>query len=104
MVIEVRKIMGQSVPMMRAAKQSIRAWYSPDLSKHDQLMTLLETYHKVHIDPTENSKGGWENYGDTLSWCLKHCQGKFRDVKQGDGLDWYFEIEEDATIFALKWA
>lgn len=81
-------------------KTKIRAWHGADLSEHDRLMNLLNTYHKVHLKKTASS----ENYGDTLTWCLEHCKGKFRDIKQGDGLDWYFEIEEDATMFALKWA
>jgi hypothetical protein len=38
-----------------------------------------------------------------LSWCLKHCRGKFRDLKHGDNTVWYFEHQEDATMFALKW-
>lgn len=92
--------MSKSIPVMRAARQTSRAWYSADLSKHDRLMELLETYHKVHL----SANPGSENYGDTLSWCLEHCKGKFRDIKHGDGLDWYFENEEDAAVFALKWA
>jgi hypothetical protein len=42
-------------------------------------------------------------YGDILTWCLEHCRGKFRDLKHGDGFIWYFELEEDATMFALRW-
>lgn len=87
-----------SVPMIKAANQTVRAWYSPDLSKHDQLLTLLETYHRVHVE-----KNNRDTYGDTLTWCLKNCQGKFRDLKHGDGMYWYFELEQDATMFALKW-
>jgi hypothetical protein len=99
MASKVRQIMGSSVPMMRAANQSMRAYYSADLSKHDRLMELLETYYKVHL----RSEGSSENYGDMLSWCLENSQGKFRDLRHGDGMDWYFEHEEDATVFALKW-
>ena len=76
----------------------VRAWYSADLRKHDQLMALLETYHKVRLERTVDAE-----YGDTLTWCLEHCQGKFRDIRHQDGMDWYFEREEDATLFALKW-
>jgi hypothetical protein len=76
----------------------VRAWYSADLRKHEQLMSLLETYHKVRLGEGVDSK-----YGDMLTWGLEHCQGKFRDIRHSDGLDWYFELEADATLFALKW-
>ena len=82
--------------MMRAANQTMRAWYSEDLKKHDQLMALLDTYHKVHLSDNEV-------YPEKLTWCLEKCQGKFRDIKHGDGMFWYFELETDATMFALKW-
>jgi hypothetical protein len=84
------------VPMMKAANQTMRAWYSADLSQHDQLMALLDTYHKVQLE-------GNENYPEKLAWCLEHCIDKFRDIKHGDGMLWYFKREEDATMFALKW-
>jgi hypothetical protein len=85
------------VPMMRSANQSMRAWYSEDLLKHDKLMALLNTYHKVHLHNNEQ-------YAEKLSWCLEHCQSKFRDIKHGDGMYWYFENEQDASLFALKWS
>ena len=88
--------MGHAVPMIKAAKESIRTWYSADLQKHDQLMTLLDTYHKVHLHDNDR-------YADKLTWCLAHCQSKFRDIKYGDGMYWYFQNEQDATMFALKW-
>jgi hypothetical protein len=84
------------VPMMRAANQTMRAWYSEDLKKNDQLMTLLGTYHKVHLHDNEQ-------YSEKLAWCFEHCQSKFRDLKYGDGMHWYFQNEQDATLFALKW-
>lgn len=83
--------------MMRAANQSIRAWYSEDLKKHDDLMTLLNSYHKVHL---LNSA----SYPEKLTWCFQFCQSKFRDIKHGDGMCWYFQNEEDASLFALKWS
>lgn len=82
---------------LAAANQTMRAWYSEDLKKHDQLMSLLDTYHKVHLNDTES-------YPDKLTWCFQHCQGKFRDIKHGDGMYWYFQNEEDASMFALKWS
>jgi hypothetical protein len=68
-----------------------------DLHHHEKLLELLDTYHRVYIEiPTDQ-------FGDMLTWCLKHCQGKFRDLKHGDGVAWYFEKEKDATLFALRW-
>jgi hypothetical protein len=92
--------MGASIPMMRAATQTHKAWYSSDLSKDDKLMKLLETYHKVHI--SQEAHNG--NYNKMLGWCLEHCQSKFRDIKHGDGMDWYFENDQDASMFAMKWS
>jgi hypothetical protein len=88
--------MAKAIAMIKAANQTMRAWYSEDLLKHDKLLDLLETYHKVHLN--EN-----EDYAEKLTWSLEHCKGKFRDIKHGDGMYWYFEREEDATMFALKW-
>ena len=85
--------------MIRGANQTLRAWYSSDLTKHDKLLELLETYHRVEVQSPDR-----DIYGDTLSWCLKNCRGKFRDLKHGDNMIWYFEVEEDATLFALRWA
>ena len=83
--------------MMRSANQTMRAWYSEDLKKHDDLMTLLDSYHKVHL--LDN-----DSYPEKLTWCFQFCQGKFRDIKHGDGMYWYFQNEEDASMFALKWS
>ena len=44
------------------------------------------------------------NYNKMLGWCLEHCQSKFRDIKHGDGMDWYFENDQDASMFAMKWS
>lgn len=83
--------------MMKAANQTMRAWYSEDLLKHDQLMSLLSTYFKVHLDSIDE-------YPEKLTWCFRQCKGKFRDIKHVDGMYWYFEKEEDASLFALKWS
>jgi hypothetical protein len=85
------------VARMKAANQTIRAYYSDDLHKHDNLMKLLETYHKVLLPDNEK-------YPEKLAWCLEFCQNKFRDIKQGEGMYWYFENEQDATMFAMKWS
>lgn len=77
--------------------QALRAGYSEDLKKHDRLMELLETYHKVCL--TDN-----DSYPEKLTWCFEHCQNKFRDMKNGTGMYWYFENEKDASMFAMKWS
>jgi len=86
-----------TIPFIKAASQTMRAWYSEDLKKHDRLMSLLETYHKVHLHDNDC-------YPEKLAWCLENCQNKFRDIKHGDGMYWYFESEQDATMFSLKWS
>lgn len=83
------------LPIIKAARE----WYNQDLNKHDKLLDLLQTYHKIHLEKMSDKN----EYGDILTWCLEHCRGKFRDLKHGDGLIWYFELEEDATLFALRW-
>lgn len=64
-------------------------------------------YHKVTV----------ENRGEhlhlatriQLDWCIEHCNSKFRDItidasREHQTVRWYFESEEDATHFALRWA
>lgn len=71
---------------------------SPEtMQKHDKLLELLSHYHPV---PTTHS----DDYEDKLCWCLEHCEGKFRDMIKHDTRYWYFEKENDATLFALKYA
>ena len=67
-----------------------------DMTKDQHLMKLLETYHKIHIDSINE-------YNKMLVWGLEHCQHKFRDIKVAVGIDWYFESEQDAMLFAIKW-
>jgi hypothetical protein len=67
------------------------------MQKHDKLIELLSHYHSV---PTKHS----DDYEDKLCWCLEHCEGKFRDMIRNDVRYWYFEKENDATLFALKYA
>lgn len=67
-----------------------------DLSSDEKLMALLKNYTPVKLVDTEFSL--------KLTWCLEHCQSKFRDVSINGDRVWYFKLEEDATLFALKWA
>lgn len=86
-----------AAPIMKAANQTMRTWYSEDLKNHDKLMSLLSTYHKVHLNSNND-------YPEKLAWCFEHCNGKFRDIKHGDGMYWYFQNEQDASMFAIKWS
>ena len=67
------------------------------LTQDERLMELLETYHPV----TLKEEG---NYSERLTWCLEHCQSKFRDITMSQGRVWYFQNEQDASMFALKWS
>lgn len=67
------------------------------LAEEEKLMSLLSTWTKVH---TNNR----DNFNDKLVWCLEHCQGKFRDIREFDDTTWYFQFEHDASMFAMKWS
>ena len=79
-------------------EMSQRSFYSSDVSSHEKLMSLLKSWHVVHV---QNEK----HFAEKLTWCLEFCQNKFRDIKASEGgMDWYFENEQDAMMFAMKWA
>jgi len=63
----------------------------------ESLMAVLADYHVVRLNSDEN-------YNDMLTWCLEHCQNKFRDIQESRGRAWYFQNEQDATMFAMKWS
>ena len=66
------------------------------LKVDDRLMSLLSTYHVIVLPDGD--------FAEKLTWCLEHCQNKFRDIKETDKRAWYFENEQDASMFAMKWA
>lgn len=66
------------------------------ITRDERLMALLDTYSSISTDNDEH-------YSEKLTWCLEHCQGKFRDIGYAKGRVWFFQIEKDATMFALKW-
>jgi hypothetical protein len=84
----------------RLAASKMREWYGPDISRHDRLMPLLQTYHR--INSTEPS--GSQLHADQLVWCLEHCKHKFRDFQQDGHIAWYFQDEQDAVMFSLRWS
>jgi hypothetical protein len=62
-----------------------------------KLMDILKDYHVVRLLDQED-------FNTKLSWCLEHCQHKFRDIREDDVRAWYFQNSEDATMFAMKWS
>ena len=62
------------------------------------MRNILATYYAV---PTPMSI--FDGFADRLNWCLANCGGNFTDVRAHDQRIWYFEHEEDAVMFALKW-
>jgi len=59
---------------------------------------VLDTFHKVPGVPYVD-----QLFAEHLEWCLDNCQGQFMDVRLQDSRTWFFESEEDAVMFALKW-
>jgi len=69
-----------------------------DLPQDDRLMNVLENFHVIHLNNDQL-------FSEKLTWCLENCQNKFRDLAAGTGhRAWYFENEQDATMFAMKWS
>lgn len=66
------------------------------LKVDDRLMSLLSTYHVIVLPDGD--------FADKLTWCLEHCQNKFRDLSDPNGRAWYFQNEQDASMFAMRWA
>ena len=65
------------------------------LKVDQRLMELLGTYSMILLPD--------EDFAEKLTWCLENCQGKFRDLSDTNGRAWYFQNEQDATMFAMKW-
>jgi len=63
----------------------------------DKLMKILEAYHVVRLPDDDD-------FNVKLTWCLEHCQNKFRDIRESDCRAWYFQNEQDASMFAMKWS
>ncbi len=66
------------------------------LKVDDRLMDLLSTYHIIVLSD--------DDFAEKLTWCLEHCQNKFRDLSDPNGRAWYFQNEQDAMMFSMKWA
>lgn len=85
--------MGHAVPRITARPRIV----DDPITKDEKLMDLLSTYYPVKLDDEGD-------YSQRLTWCLEHCQNKFRDIKMAYGRVWYFQNEQDASMFALKWS
>ncbi len=66
------------------------------LLEDDRLMKILESYHVVRIDNDDE-------FSEKLTWCMEHCQSKFRDIRESNCRAWYFQNEHDASMFAMRW-
>jgi hypothetical protein len=56
----------------------------------------LNSYHAIVLRD--------DDFSQKLTWCLENCQDKFRDLSDPNGRAWYFQNEQDAAMFAMKWA
>ncbi len=83
-------IVKKSVPIIKASR-------SHTLADDERLMELLATYYPVSLDEDNN-------YSEKLTWCLEHCQNKFRDIRHTTNRVWYFQNEHDASMFAMRWS
>ena len=66
------------------------------LKVDDRLMQLLDNYHAIVLRD--------DDFAEKLTWCLENCQNKFRDLSDSNGRAWYFQNEQDAMLFAMRWA
>ena len=66
------------------------------LKVDDRLMQLLDSYHAIVLRD--------DDFAEKLTWCLENCQNKFRDLSDSNGRAWYFQNEQDAMLFAMRWA
>jgi len=66
------------------------------LKVDDRLMSLLNSYHAIVLQD--------DDFSEKLTWCLENCQNKFRDLSDPNGRAWYFQSEQDATLFAMRWS
>jgi hypothetical protein len=67
------------------------------LLEHERLMKILEFYHVVRLTSDDD-------FAEKLTWCMEHCQSKFRDIRESRCRAWYFQNEQDASMFAMRWA
>ena len=66
------------------------------LKVDERLMALLDSYHAIVLRD--------DDFAEKLTWCLENCQNKFRDLSDSNGRAWYFQNEQDAMLFAMRWA
>ena len=67
------------------------------LMEDEKLMSILNSYYVVRLE-------GDEDFNEKLTWCMEHCQYKFRDIRESNCRAWYFQNEHDAAMFAMRWS
>jgi len=67
------------------------------LLEDDKLMSILNSYYIVRLEDDNN-------FNEKLTWCMEHCQNKFRDIREATCRAWYFQNEQDASMFAMRWS
>ena len=67
------------------------------LMEDQKLMEILKNYHVVRLSKDDD-------FNNKLTWCMEHCQHKFRDIRESDCRAWYFQNEQDASMFAMRWS
>jgi uncharacterized protein YaiI (UPF0178 family) len=93
MVVEKREVIFPPDPTPTILEAQIE---EERLEVDRRLMQLLESYHVIVIKDTD--------FAEKLTWCLENCQNKFRDLNNSNGRAWYFQNEQDAVMFAMKWS
>jgi len=66
------------------------------LSVHEPLMQILQNYTMIVMPD--------DDFAEKLAWCLENCNCKFRDLSVADGRAWYFQDDQDAMIFTMRWS
>lgn len=67
------------------------------LMRDRRLMEILQNYFVVRLSSDED-------FNEKLTWCMEHCQSKFRDIREDNCRAWYFQSEQDASMFAMRWS
>lgn len=93
MVVEVRRVKDNPKNFITMAHKKVGSMLLED----DKLMSILNNYHIVRL---END----DDFNEKLTWCMEHCQSKFRDIRESNCRAWYFQNEQDASMFAMKWS
>jgi hypothetical protein len=70
--------------------------YLNELTAHAKLIEFLSTWQKIQLPDVL--------YVEKLCWCLENCQDKFSELPTDPSRIWYFQNDQDAAMFTLKWS